>query len=336
MADFELTPSFVFLQSTEAIDAFLDRAKKPKGFKDAKLATEFRAELFHLEGWARAHKHWKNEDERKSFEKIRKETKTLEDVLGRVDLLVSLIDEAKKRKSDDLVQLFERDLKTARRGLKSILKKDDWFSDGRSRTAKFRKRLAKIGWPKPKAHFEFIAEDIVKSIAALQRRFDDEIRPQLDKPLTYEILEHDIHEFRRELRWFAIYFQTGQGLFALSPMPKKLSAADKKLVDAYKDSPFVKLPAAVYTKGWLSPLAYIELTRLIQITGEIKDRGEKFYFMKEALMRLDWSETDAHKQVMKWYGDVPVEVPAQMKKVIEEYDRTLPLKTISRDLAEGL
>jgi hypothetical protein len=336
MADFELTPSTIFLQSTESIDRYLELAHKPKGFKDAELATQFRAELFHLEGWARLHRHWPEESERKSFEKIRKVTKTLEDILGRVDLLLALSEEAKKKKSSALETLFEKDLKAARRSLKHVLKHDDWFGDGKTRTSKFRKRLAKIEWPTPENHYRSLAAEIVQSIGNLQRRFDQEIRPALSKPLTHEILEHDVHEFRREIRWFAIYFQTGQGLFALAPLPKKLSPEEKKLVQAYKDSPFVKLPSAVYTKGWLNPVAYIELTRLIQIIGEIKDQAEKFFFMKEGLMRTGATEAEAQRQVLSWYGDVPLKTVEKMQKVAAEFESRLPLKRISQDLAEGL
>ncbi|RYZ76385.1 MAG: hypothetical protein EOP05_05185 [Proteobacteria bacterium] len=335
MAEFQMTPSTIFLQSTESIDHYLELAGKPKGFKDPGMAAQFRAELFHLEGWARIHRNWPVEKEREIFEKIRKETKTLEDVLGRVDLLLNLLKEAEQKKSDVLIKVFSDDLKTARRGLKHILKKDGWFDKKKSRTDKFRNRLSKIEWPSDKDHYAYLAKEIVTSIGHLQRRFEQEIRPELSKPLTHEILEHDVHEFRREIRWFAIYFQTGQGLFALSPMPKKLSVEDKKLVSAFKDSPFIKLPSAVYTKGWLSPLAYIELTRLIQIIGEIKDKAEKFFFMKEGLMKAGVAEPLAHQQAVAWYGDVTSTTVSKMQEVVDEYERKLPLKQISQDLAEG-
>lgn len=335
MADFQMTPSTIFLESLDNIDHFIEMAGKPKGFKDPEFAAQFRAELFHLEGWARVHRTWPVEKERGLFEKIRQETKKLEDVLGRVDLLLSLLKEAEQKKSDVLIEVFTKELKTARRGLKHILKKDSWFEKRKSRTAKFRKRLSKIEWPSDKDHYTYLAREIVTSIGNLQRRFELEIRPELSKPLTHEILEHDVHEFRRELRWFAIYFQTGQGLFALSPMPRKLSPSDKKLVDSFKDSPFIKLPSAIYTKGWLSPLAFIELTRLIQIIGEIKDKAEKFFFMKEGLMKAGVAEPLAHQQAVAWYGDVTSTTVSKMQNVVNEYEAKLPLTQISQDLAEG-
>lgn len=336
MTTFELTPAAVFLHSTENIDDYLERAKKPKGFQDPDLATQFRAELFHLEGWARVHRGWPQSKEQSKIESVRKEVKLLEDALGRVDLLLSLLKEAREKKSDVLEKVFEKDLKTARRGVKYVLKKRGWFSEGKSRTEKIRKKLSKIEWPSPKAHYNYLATEIVEEIGNLQRRFDQEIRPELEKPLTHEILDHDVHELRRELRWFAIYFQTGQGLFSLSPIPKKLSPADRKLVDSLKKSPFVRMPAAVYTKGWLSPVAYYELTRLIHIIGEIKDLAEKFFFMKEGLMKAGVAEPLAHQQVVAWYGDVPSLTVHDMKKVVDEFDRMQPLAQISKDLAKGL
>lgn len=331
-----LTPSAIFLQATDALDHLIEIAKKPKGFKDPSLATQFRAELFHLEGWARLHRRWENEQDRERLEKIRKDTKVLEDALGRVDLLLSLSAEAKKKKSEILEKVFADDLETAYRGLKRVLKQNGWFDQPKSRTAKFRRRLSKIAWPTDEAHYQYLAQEIVSSVSKLQQRFDLEIRPELSKPLTHEILEHDIHEFRRELRWFAIYFQTGQGLFALSPMPKKLTTEDKKLVATYKNSPFTKLPKSSMTKGWLDPLAYIELTRLIQITGEIKDKAEKFFFIKEGLMKAGVSEPLAHQQATDWYGDVTISTVEKMQKVVAEYDRKRPLNQLSQDVAKSL
>lgn len=337
MTVFELTPAAVFLHATENIDDFLERANGPKGLRDPNLATQFRAELFHLEGWARVHRGWQNEKEQRKFEKIRKETKLLEDALGRVDLLLALEKEAAEKKSEVLIEVFKKDLKTARRGLKYVLKSRDWFTDGgKSRTDKIRRKLSKIDWPSPKHHYQYLAQEIVSEIGNLQRRFDQEIRPELSKPLTHEILDHDVHELRRELRWFAIYFQTGQGLFSLAPVPKKMNGFERELITSLKKSPFVQLPSAVYTKGWLSPVAYYELTRLIQIIGEIKDLAEKFFFMKEGLMKAGVSEPLSHQQVVAWYGDVPSATVESMRKVVEEFDRTKPLAQISNDLAKGL
>ena len=119
--------------------------------------NDARTKLFMLEGLSKLYAGLHN---KKLFDKLEKQFKVLEDLMGAVDYYDSF---AKDFFTDPEMPLtvrmameYRRDEKLSEINL--LLKKKDWLTRGMKRTKKIRKKLLKADWKKPQKEMELIAQ----------------------------------------------------------------------------------------------------------------------------------------------------------------------------------
>ncbi|MES2965207.1 MAG: hypothetical protein V4760_15080, partial [Bdellovibrionota bacterium] len=296
------------IELVKDLDSRLRDVGRPRTLHEPRQASRFRADLFKFEGWTRLHRNWPNKDDAKTFSRFRDQSKELEDVLGAVDTANTLLTEASLRDIPALVRHQAEELHSAEQELKRILREGGWMPKlGPSRTEKIAEKLATIEWPAPNEHLKYVLTEIANEIGAFQIRFDSELRSVLlKKKYDAEIVENFVHEWRRQIRWFAIYLQTARGLVALKGLPAKPSKVEAALIEEMSGNPFAKLPMVAGARVKIDAIAYYELTRLIDGVGKIKESAELYFGMKKRLVDSGAaSDADADAIVRKFYGDVP-------------------------------
>ncbi len=329
-------PSGIFLKTIGRIERRLSKAGRPRAFKDEEVANELRGDLFKLEGWAKIHRHWPDKKERKFFEHIRIQAKVLEGVFGAIDVTIDIASDLRAKGQTDLAQLFVERCEKARHELKHVLKSQNWFKDedSESRVEKMRTQILAIDWPSPNAQFDFLVRALVKDLNDLGARYREELKPKLLKPIyDRKIVETDLHKFRRQLRWFSMYFQTSNGLIGLGPISDRLTAEKKKLVADYSKNPFAILPLKKSPRIEIDTVAFYELTRLVELLGTIKDRAERYFQTRDCLISAGESEVKATERARLLYGNAPVETPLETQKILAEYERLKPLSYLAQSLS---
>jgi hypothetical protein len=331
------SPGAIFLKIVDRIEGRIKKAKRPRAFKDEAAATALRGELFRLEGWAKIHRHWPNKKERKIFEQIRTQTKTLEDAFGEVDVCRETAEDLLAKGQTDLAKLFDAQGELVRNKLKHILKSKDWFAPGEeSRTDKMRQQLTAIEWPSTTAQVDYLILALVNDLHAFGVRYRTELKPKLLKSVyDRKILENDLHKFRRQLRWFSMYFQTADGLIRLGPVSDRLTAEKRKLIADYKENEFANLPTKKIARAQLDTLAFYELTRLIEILCPVKDQAERYFNVRDLLIKNGVSDAKATERVRLLYGDVPTQTPIETQAIMQEYERLKPLSYLAESLSES-
>ncbi|MEK7356199.1 MAG: hypothetical protein AAB250_07095, partial [Bdellovibrionota bacterium] len=206
------TPASIFVTIVKKIDTRLTEAGRHRTLHDRRQANQLRTDLFQLEAWARLHRNWPDEGERKMFIRLRDQTKELEDVLGAVDNANTLLAEASQRNIPALVRHLSDELHAREKDLKRVLRENDWMTnEGRTRTSKILEKLDDVKWLSTEEHVNYMRAEIANEIAAFEARFDSEIRPVLMRTkYDHDAVELFVHTWRRQIRWYAIYMQTSR------------------------------------------------------------------------------------------------------------------------------
>ncbi len=329
------SPAAIFERTLVRIEQLLRRAKRSRAFKDDELAFRLRGELFKLEGWAKLHRHWPIKKELKIFQRIREQAKQLEDAFGELEVARVISDDLRAKAQLDLAAMFDERAKKARQNVKHILKTESWFvtDDGETRIEKIRRHLASIDWPNAEIQFDYLRVSLIKDLGEVSEKYRTHWKPELLKPVyDRKILEHALHEWRRQLRWFSMYFQTANGLFGLAPIGQFLTLEKKKLLADFAENPFAQLPTKRTTRAFIDRIAFYELTRLIGEIGVAKDKAERYFQICDLLIKRGESDARASDRVKPLYGDAPLETPPETLKIMGEYEKFKPLAYISETL----
>lgn len=237
-----------------------------------------RVPLFYLESLGRLYRDMPKGGKRigKFFDDI----KDLEDAIGAFDLRTSLLEEAisLKLSSSKIIEL-EAQVEETKKALAKLLKTRDW-SDGK-RLEKIRKQLNKIKWPNSNEDTLYLNSTIKESVIKLQDKIDSELAPLIrKKDYDYEALELGLHEFRRGIRWIALYLQAAKDVYALKEVdPSTLNEKDLDVYNTYHDNKYAQLGNSKSAKILIPQVPYLYLTKFIHLIGEIKDKGERNYYL---------------------------------------------------------
>lgn len=331
------SPAAIFQKTLNRIEALLKKAKRPRAFKDDAVAFALRTELFKLEGWAKIHRHWPVKSEQKIFKAIHGHAKDLEDAFGALEVARVIAEDLRAKTRPDLADLFDERAKKERGHLKDLLKSDHWFvetDDEETRVEKTRAQLERIEWPSASSQFEYLVKAIVQDLIDVNGLYRSKWKPELLKT-TYDrgTLDDALHEWRRQLRWFSMYFQTADGLFGLKPVPEVLTNEKKRVLTDYANNVFANLPVKRTVQALIDKIAFYELTKIIEDIGVVKDRTERYFHIRDLLIKQGQSDAAAAECVRVLYGDVPRDVPPPTQKILAEFDKYKPLAYIAESLS---
>lgn len=198
------------------------------------------------------------EDHDSDFKKLKKDAKSLEDLIGQGKKYADLLEqdnlsEAKKNK-------YQKEFEKAVAKLAQSIE-TDWESGAKAR--EWRQALAQDSW------LQSAQTDYLKQ--QMQKEIEDVLAKEYD--MEYGEQGNGLHELRRNLRWPVMEFDLLKDMFRLT----QDNSCQKKaltIIELGKNSDYANIK---FTGGktTLSSCAYYGLVGAVERLGEIKDELEK-------------------------------------------------------------
>lgn len=263
------------------LEDLLTKSSKQKNAALWLYRNNARTPLFMLEGLAKLYAGLHN---KKKFSKIKEQVKLLEDGIGQIDYYDAFAKEfsGNKKIPAAITGYLQAQSREKIQSLNEVLHEKNWLGDNANRIKKIREKLSKADWQDEKEEIKSIHRFYTAAINKILEFINE-------KNFHFTDVEHDVHEFRRMIRWLSIYPQALRGCIQLSKskaaIPKYLS---KYVTKAITSSPFNTLPDAGELKHFLllDKTRFYALSWMIAEMGNLKDGGLKVEVIKEALLQI--------------------------------------------------
>lgn len=244
-------------------------------------SNDARTPLFMLEALCRLYRNLHN---RKKFEKLKAEFKFLEDALGGIDYYEAY---AKQFQEHPEVPVNVREYMQAQarekiQALNEFLAEEKWTGEKANRIKKIRAILSEMDWMNPK-----------EEIKAIRDFYEDEIEEikaeAKDIAGGFTEMEHQVHEFRRDLRWLSIYPQALNGCMQTLDSGLSAESTADYLTPEITQSRYNVMPDAAENKWFLllEKNYFYALSWMINELGKIKDEGLKYFAATEAYQQIE-------------------------------------------------
>lgn len=280
-----------FLNNLNLLEQLIRKSKSSKHPEMYLYQNGMRNMLFRLEGLSRM---YRTVVDKKTFNKQYASYKLLEDALAQVDYY------------DGFLKEFQAQKEIPVSGVKYLeTKKMKAFEDFRKLTDQYflpqkeqpffettKAVLQNLEWVTDEKERKKIIKFIVKQI----KKF---IKDYKEGDFNLSDLENGLHEFRRKLRWFSIYFAALDGMIQL----KKVSVYDdtlkKYMTDEVLKSPFNQFPKPA--KGvkpvYITAPVYYALNWMINEMGVMKDDGLRAILLKEVIRNTGIRNSESIKKM---------------------------------------
>lgn len=284
-----LTPLAAFRESLQKAAAREAEHGPDALFGHALYTAGGRTPVFMLQGLARIFRKLdlgeKAAAEAELFDRLRLESKIVEDVLGQIDYWWVVGQKAAAHKLPRPVLAWAAQRHVEACGAAATwLEAREWTlhryvaepETFEPRAERFERRLRRFDWPGPKRLRRAWGDFLVETL-----RDVDEAVAGLD--LTR--LEEGLHEARRQVRWISVYASALGGQLVLDATAPAPPVWDAYLAPETVNNPFNKLPEPAPDDRPLrmpAPLFYA-LSHLIDQLGRLKDRAQWTHTLSEAL-----------------------------------------------------
>jgi hypothetical protein len=265
-----------FLQELETLLKQASREKNPALYL---YRQPTRTHLFMLEGLCRC---FGNLHNRKRFDWMRHEFKSLEDALGAIDYYDDIAQKiaANKKIPAPVKQYLQAQTREKIQHLNDLLEQEAWIGHSPKKLRKIRKKLASATRSSEREEIKAIRDYYISSINSISA-FLKKTGP------VFSDMENDVHEFRRKIRWLSIYPHALRGGIQFGE-PEKMPAHMKKyMTKETLDSRYNVFPAPDGSRHilLLNKHAFLSLSWLIAELGRLKDSGLMVMGIREALMQ---------------------------------------------------
>jgi len=288
------------------IEVLLDEAAKDPNPAMWLYSHDARTPLFMLEGLSKVYEGMHN---KKKFGKLKDHFKLLEDGIGQIDYYeyYSKIFKESPTIPVHIREYMEAQAREKVQHLNDILVGEKWIHDGKKRLSKIRKSLKKADWMNQKEEVLAIRSFYEKEINSI-KSFVKEANG------AFTEMEHQVHEFRRDVRWLSIYPQALQGMIQLSNSGLSENDTAAYCTEAIINSKYNVMPDAGEQRWFLllEKNYFYALSWVIAAMGDLKDEGLQIFALTEALQLIDQlSQEEAHQKAFELLG-----VPATFEQNI--------------------
>jgi hypothetical protein len=237
-----------------------------------------RTPMFMLEALGRVYRHQDLDND--LFERIRTESKIIEDALGLVDYWAAISSKAVTWSLPaGAQQLAKARYLEACGRVWAWVESQNWITsryhpDIELLGDRLNRKLKNVDWLTPKRESKTLRKWLVNELHDIHEHMEE---------LDLQDIEHGLHEARREVRWISIYFTAVAGGFVLDTAAPPPENWTQYLTQEIVSNPYNQLPAPENDDEPLkvpAPLLYA-LSYLIDELGKIKDKAM-------------WTETAGH------------------------------------------
>jgi hypothetical protein len=284
-----------------------------------------RTPMFVLQGLSRIYENLELDD--KLFERLRLESKIVEDAFGAVDFWWVTANKAAAWSLPSVAQAASMKHLEACGRAWAWLESRDWVTHRYQEEEEFEltanafaRKLKKVDWLSPKKENRELLHWLIEELTETQDKL---------QALDMNHLEHGIHEARRQIRWFSIYAGALEGGVVLDTDVKAPDNWGAYLSKEIVENPFNRLAAPEEDDRPIripAPLFYA-LSYTIDKLGAIKDRAQWTETMQHLIKAT--GETPS-KPLSELMGDVYIDLSeacrlgAEIVSQVLERDKLLP------------
>lgn len=226
------------------------------------------------------------------FSAERTQFKALEDVMGKLDLALSLRETAEKIQDPGLVVKFRQQEKAARRALREAFLRSGLWTQPEATLRQWRADFENQGhWKSGEKERRFL-------FSSLRDYVRDMHKDLKTKRYDVPFIEEGLHELRRRLRWVLIQVISLEGLVEYrkekdKDLPGKVRTWFDELIaqnPGLLHSKYMRLGEARTSKPLRIPFhEFAILNELVTQIGHSKDAAEKQIYFSEAVEELGYS-----------------------------------------------
>ncbi|MBY0316252.1 MAG: hypothetical protein K2Q26_12065 [Bdellovibrionales bacterium] len=230
-----------------------------------------RIAAFNLQALAKIYK-----DEASLFPELREDAKDLEDAIGEFKKWDDMLEAAKKKGNLEKIKSLTAKRQEGLTALGEVLyarnsKGKSWLAKNATDTkiSYYREKLSKYDWGSEEEDKSFVIRRLSKALKKIS---------ETDFDFTYLEEGDGLHEFRRELRWFAIEAQVLNGLVTFDPANTCTNSAYRPLLtQPIAKSKYATLPVnpKVGSPCRISKCLFLGVADLVDKVGKIKDDVEE-------------------------------------------------------------
>lgn len=256
-------PTLRFKKPLQIIEKRLTQASTQKNPGFWLFQHDLRTPFFQMEALGRL---YDGVYGKKSFRKLKKRSKLVEDALGKLDYYVGF--EKQFKQIPDLPTEFKlyliHKISACTEELDILLDEENWLNG--KRVKKIERKLSEVTWLTEEEESQQFISIFIQEIEAIKTFLHDINN-------SFHDAETELHEFRRKIRWLSIYAQVLQGQVQLKK-DKALSVSLKHYATpAIKQSPFNQLPPLGKCQHpiYMNEACFYALSWMIQELGKLKD-----------------------------------------------------------------
>lgn len=229
--------------------------------------------------------------------------KSIEDAIGKMDEAQTTLNNAiKKGASTNKIKALRTMADTKSKALATIYADIGWLDSGVAETSI--QYLHFLNALSSKNEAKLITSAIINEMASFKMEIEKELLPGLrDQEFSHDSMEYNFHEFRRQIRWVAIYFSSLPSLFMLSPYTTEgLNANQVEILETYKNNKYAQIDSH-NSPIVIDRLTFYTLAHYIQIAGDAKDVAEEHFKLIENGIPSELDEKQFKKDMVKMMID---------------------------------
>lgn len=232
------------------------------------------------------------------------EIKAIEDGIGKMDeALTTLKNATDKGASDKKISSLRKKADEQSKYIAKKYKDIGWFKEDADSGA-----LEKIDFLQqmnPDQEANIIRTAMVQEIKSFKDEISNELLPGMrDQEFSHDSMEYNFHEFRRQIRWVAIYFSSLPGLFSLSPYTLEgLTTDQQEILQTYKGNKYAQI-ASENSPVTVDRYTFYLLAHFIQQAGDAKDVAEEHFKLIEAGVDSELDEKQFKHDMVKMMTDL--------------------------------
>lgn len=232
-----------------------------------------------------------------------KEIKSIEDAVGKMDEAYTTLQNAIKKSAPES-KIEELRALTDKKSMEFRIQSEStgWLAKGNAI-----KSFGKIDFLQKLSSTEEIAlfkKVIREQIIATQMEIKNELLPEFaKKDFSYDSMEHYFHEYRRQIRWIAIYFSSLPKLFSLTPYNLEGHTPEQQqILEKYKGNKYAEI-ASENSPIKIDRYTFYLQAHYIQLAGDSKDIAEEHFKLLQAGVESELDAVQFKKDMVQMMSD---------------------------------
>lgn len=247
-----------------------------------------------------------NELKKKETEEAKKlfaEVKKIEDLIGKMaEEIDTLAAAEKKGASKDKIAKLKKKADEKSIEVSEAFEDMGWLEAGKA--AANTKKIEFLKNYTGKSEVAIVNSAVRSEIETFISQFKNELIPNMsDSKFSHDSMEYNFHEFRRNIRWIAIYLQSLPGIYSLTPYSlEDATETEREILEQYKGNKYAEIDSTG-SPVVIDRYSFYLLAHYIGLAGDAKDVAEEHFKLLENGIDSDLDEKKFKNDMVEMMED---------------------------------